>query len=165
VGAISFKDGGGTDMIVSAGQLVIFSLTANSSVQISNPYEQDLINFLEIKCKALLPTTNVDPRLFSFDVNAHINSLIPVITQSPTTTPFRVPTVSIGKFEGRKEAIYAPQTSKSKLFVFVIQGAFEVQGRLMHPRDGLALWGGSEDIELEALSNEAIIVLIEQFED
>jgi quercetin 2,3-dioxygenase len=42
----------------------------------------------------------------------------------------------------------------------VLQGAFEVQYKLMETRDGLALWNAKE-IEIEALSNEAIIMLIE----
>ena len=45
-------------------------------------------------------------------------------------------------------------------FVFVIEGAFEVQGTLLHERDGLALWK-TEEVEMEALSNEAIILVIE----
>ena len=42
----------------------------------------------------------------------------------------------------------------------MIQGAFEVQHRLLKSRDALALWNVVE-VEIEALSNEAIIVLIE----
>jgi len=37
---------------------------------------------------------------------------------------------------------------------------FEAEGRLLHERDGLALWDTVE-IEMEALSNDAIILLIE----
>ena len=44
--------------------------------------------------------------------------------------------------------------------MFVIEGAFEVQGTLLHARDGLALWG-TDKLEKEALSNDAIILLIE----
>ena len=42
----------------------------------------------------------------------------------------------------------------------VIEGAFEVHGRLLHARDGLALWDTSI-AEIEALSNDAIILLVE----
>jgi len=44
--------------------------------------------------------------------------------------------------------------------IFVLEGAFEAEGRLLHSRDGLALWDTNE-IEIEALSNDAIILLIE----
>jgi len=41
-----------------------------------------------------------------------------------------------------------------------LEGAFEVEGRLLHARDGLALWE-TEKVELEALSNDAIILVME----
>jgi hypothetical protein len=45
--------------------------------------------------------------------------------------------------------------------MFNIQGMFEVQGRLLQTGDGLGLWNEPGDVELEALSNEAIVLLIE----
>ena len=44
--------------------------------------------------------------------------------------------------------------------MFAIEGAFEIQGALLHARDGLALWR-TDEIEAEDLSNDAIILLIE----
>jgi len=32
------------------------------------------------------------------------------------------------------------KSEQNSLFVFIIQGVFEVQGRLLHARDGLGLW-------------------------
>lgn len=43
---------------------------------------------------------------------------------------------------------------------FVLQGTFEVENRLLEAKDGLALWN-TANIELEALSNEAILLLLE----
>jgi redox-sensitive bicupin YhaK (pirin superfamily) len=71
------------------------------------------------------------------------------------------PKLSIGQFRGRQEARYQLSHKTHGLFVFVIEGAFEVQGRLLHPRDGLAFWNVAEPAELEALSNDAIILLME----
>ena len=45
-------------------------------------------------------------------------------------------------------------------FVFIIEGAFEVQNRLLEARDGLSLWNLSK-LEFEALSNDAILMIIE----
>ncbi len=36
-----------------------------------------------------------------------------------------------------------------------------MQGRLLHQRDGLALWNLKEPVDMEALSNEAIVMLVE----
>ena len=67
--------------------------------------------------------------------------------------------ISIGKFSGRGETIYKSSSGKC-CFLFVIAGAFEAEGRLLHERDGLALFDTNE-IEMEALSNDAMMLLIE----
>jgi hypothetical protein len=73
--------------------------------------------------------------------------------------------ISIGKFSGRAETDYRPKNKEAGLFVFVIEGAFEVEGRLLHARDGLAIEQADESdsyrIEMEALSNDAVILTIE----
>lgn len=66
--------------------------------------------------------------------------------------------IAIGKFSGRTEAEYRP--SSSYTFVWVLQGAFEVEDCLLEKSDGLALVG-EKSIEFEALSNEAIIIFME----
>ena len=98
----------------------------------------------------------------------HLNNLISsfisknqLLILTATEQQAIYPIITIGKFTGRKEAVYKTHHPQNSLFVFVIEGAFEVHGRLMHPRDGLGLWDNSGDIELEALSNDAIILLIE----
>ena len=50
--------------------------------------------------------------------------------------------------------------STKGVFVFVIDGAFEVSNRLLQARDGLAITKASQ-VEFESLSNEAIIMFIE----
>ena len=41
------------------------------------------------------------------------------------------------------------------------EGVFEVEGRLLPAKDGLALWIESNEIEGEALSNDPIIFIVE----
>lgn len=146
------------------GQLLVSYSNNPASLQISNPYETELINFLQIRVKEIIPEALNHTDVFRFDINQNKNKLIPVTIDSGTnTTSLRPPQlISVGKFEGRKEAVYKLTNDRNSLFVFIIQGAFEVQGRLLHARDGLALWDEPEDIELEALSNDAIVLMIEQ---
>jgi hypothetical protein len=50
------------------------------------------------------------------------------------------------------------------VFGFVIEGAFEFQNRLLETRDSIALWNEDNEtlqIEFEALSNDAIILIAE----
>ena len=94
------------------------------------------------------------PQLIPFDIINYKNQLVPIPVNN---TPFKY---GIGKYAGREESLYELSKGGNGLFVFVIQGAFEVQYRLLHPRDGLALWE-ADAIELEALSNDAIIFVVE----
>ena len=98
-------------------------------------------------------------QLFSFDLDGNRNYLINV-TGSTTIEPGN-PIVSIGKFSARNEAIYKMQNEQNHLFVFVIEGVFEVQGMLLQSKDGLGLRNEGEGIELEALSNDSIVLIIE----
>ncbi|WP_233754015.1 hypothetical protein [Algoriphagus sp. AGSA1] len=66
--------------------------------------------------------------------------------------------VSIGQWKGRSEGEFIPSTPNT--FAWVVQGAFEIANCLLQKADGLAV-RGSEKIEFEALSNEAIIIFVE----
>jgi quercetin 2,3-dioxygenase len=46
------------------------------------------------------------------------------------------------------------------MFVYILEGAFEVQYRLMEKGDGLALLN-TRNMEIEALSNDAIILILD----
>ena len=67
---------------------------------------------------------------------------------------------SAGIFAGREEAIYKMQNSESKFYAFIIDGAFKIEGSLLHARDGLALWNTSI-VNLAALSNNAVVLVLE----
>ena len=64
------------------------------------------------------------------------------------------------KLNGRQDDIYYRKNTANGVFVYAIQGALEVQYRLMHEGDGLALWDVDE-VEFEALSNDAILLIVE----
>ena len=65
-----------------------------------------------------------------------------------------------GVFDGRREAEYRLENPENGIFAFVINGAFELENRLLEARDGLALWD-TDKLELEALSENAILLLLE----
>lgn len=152
VGSLAYKTSTETEGIVYPGEMQLLHIDKDAELTLTNPHTDELINFLQLWFKND-STTSEDAQLFSFDLT-NKNVLVPVATLETLV-------VSIGKFMGRHEALYKMRSLQSGLFVFVIEGAFEVHGRLLHPRDGLALWNEAADIELEALSNEAIILLVE----
>jgi redox-sensitive bicupin YhaK (pirin superfamily) len=161
VGAITYKDSSGNTGLLEAGQAQLLKVPKGGYFEITNPYGSDLVKFLQLWIKT--PGINATPaaQSFSFDISGHKNRLIEIF--SPAVGALQhspdLPVGLIGMFAGREEATYQILNSNG-LFAFVIEGAFEVQYRLLHAGDGLALWG-LQEVELEALSNDAIILLVE----
>ena len=159
VGAIAYKDSSGNESMIAAGQIQLFTLDKGVKIQVTNPFKEELVNFLQIWIKVDKENELLDSCLSTFDVNKFQNCLNKISPQSlgQSNLPF---IISIGKFAGRGETTYQLKNSNSGFFVFVIEGAFEVEGRLLHARDGMALTN-TEYAEAEALSNDAILLTIE----
>jgi redox-sensitive bicupin YhaK (pirin superfamily) len=146
VGAITWKDNTGQSGMVAAGQSLYYTAQQEIVLVISNPYENALVNFLQWWFKHTAAAEYSVLQLTDFDLKLHKDQLLPLGCQA-----------WIGKFNGRAEAVHTLAPDHG-LFVFVLEGAFEVQYRLLNARDGLALWDVSE-VELEALSNDAIVII------
>lgn len=131
--------------IITTQQLAPGQVQILKNPTITNPYERELVNYLVV-------SFSNDPGETIADFELAANKL-----QQITANNF-----FIGKYDGRRHDTYKLSDTASGIFVFVIEGAFEVQNRLLHPRDGLALWNLTE-LEFEALSNEAMILLIEVY--
>ena len=153
VGSIICKDNLGNEQIINAGEMQCYHAASGVVMTILNPYDEELVNFLRIGIKVPVPPASAIPELFSFSLDGSRNELIDI-------NPIHFPAnsiVSIGKFDGRSEAFY--KLKNKGVFVFVIQGVFEAEGRLLQQRDGLSI-SGTAQVEFEALSNDAIILLL-----
>jgi redox-sensitive bicupin YhaK (pirin superfamily) len=161
VGALEYKNGSGAMGTIEAGQSHLLFARKDSDVEISNPYESELINYLEIWFRISPAQRRASEIVYEFSLDQHKNQLIPFLStgDSKEKDRFNVQGL-IGKFGGREEGTCAIKDPARRLFVFVIEGAFEVQDRLLESRDGLLLWN-TEKIEFEALSSDAIILLLE----
>lgn len=152
-GELIYKDTiGGDSVAIDAGQVLHVSSPASFQFTIYNPFDDYEINFLLLEINSS-QSSQVIKRILDFDLNELQNKL--QIINTEVDTSFKL---AIGRFAGRTEETYI--LNKAGLFCFVISGAFEVQGRLLHPKDGLAVWNAQE-VELEALSNNATILTIE----
>ncbi|MVN23056.1 pirin family protein [Mucilaginibacter arboris] len=159
-GEVIYKGQNSNAVTVDAGQIFIKYQSTGSAAELINPFEGDWINFLHLQLKADTKTDILFSKMFGFDLDATSNKLIKVVTEEDVVSSAAPFSIYIGRFEGRKDALLKLKNKSSQLFAFVIHGAFELQGRLMHERDGLALWE-LEEADLEALSNQAIILIIE----
>lgn len=157
VGGLNYDTGSTALGFLDVGESYGFFAAKDSAFRTSNPYENELINFLQIRLTAGYDGGDrMEGRRHTFDIDLHKNQLIPFQPQARGLGSFL-----LGTFQGREEGIYALRNPANGIFIFVLEGAFEVQNRLLHARDGLAITH-AEAIEFEALSNEAIILIIEQ---
>ena len=139
---------------IETGEIQVFSGKKGMSYQLRNPYETERINFLQIWVRNT--TSNFIPTIQqnTFDLG-NINRLLPLFNTANQQG-------FIGKYDGRKKGLLQPTQSNARFFCFVVNGAFEVQDRLLHARDGLAL-ENFEEINFEALSNDAILFVLTDY--
>lgn len=145
------------------GQVGRLSLVAGMSYTVTNPYETETINLLQIWFAKpphdFLPAVAPVP----FDLRTR-NTLLPLyVPDGAADSGYRG---FIGQYGGRQEGTYTIEqdgdAGPGRVFVFVLQGAFEVANRLLHEKDGLALQYPQDDVlDFEALSNDAILLLID----
>jgi hypothetical protein len=117
-----------------------------------------LINYLHLELTGAKEQSNTST-VVELDLNTHENKLVPFLADDHENNPSNA-SIHLGNFHGREEGIHFLKHPRQGIFVFIVEGAFEVQNRLLQPRDGLALWN-IDQIEFEALSNDAIMLLVE----
>ncbi len=152
VGAVEYTSTTGVHGLVKAGQAHTFFLEENSFFKILNPYEGELINFLHIWMTVEPSANPMETVKSEFDLDLNRNQLLPIsfdVDQSK---------IYLGKFDGRREG--SLKLMSEIIFIFVLEGTFEVQNRLLQLRDGLAI-KGAEEVQFEALSKDAIILMME----
>ena len=152
VGNLNYKLPNEQSKLLEVGESVVFSVSCGESYKISNPYKRALINYLHIEIKVL---KKIPLQHSQIELDTKTNQLLPLIDKK--TEQFDI---SLGKYNGRVEGTHKVKNPNKGVFVFVIEGAFEVQDRLLQSRDGLALWT-TDIINFEALSNNAIILILD----
>ena len=146
------------------GQVGILSLASGMSYTVSNPYETETINCLQVwLSRSSTDFTPVSSQT-SFDLTRK-NNLLPLWPVGDAAKAGGN-SLFIGQYGGRAEGIYQVNVGEGdepkKIFVFVLQGVLEVANRLLHEKDGLSLvYSHSHMLEFEALSTNAILLLIE----
>ena len=153
VGGINFSIEGQTPILLEAGDGQWLFLRERDELEISNPFDIELVNFLHLWIAETQTGSQLQIQKLFFDVDANKNLLQPLKVIGHGVG-------CLGKFDGRKGSTYRVNHPTEGLFIFVVEGAFEVQNRLLQSRDALALWNVDE-VAFEALSNEAVILMID----
>ncbi|MBC6697087.1 pirin family protein [Hymenobacter puniceus] len=137
-------------------QLHLLHLPAGGTLHFANPYPTDVISFLHVWLDAL--PDPISSAVVEFQFSDLRNQLAPLLSPMASTGPSS--RLALGQFDGRAETTYRLADPAGSVFVFVLVGAFEVEGRLLHEKDGLALWDTAA-VELEALSPAALVLVVE----
>jgi redox-sensitive bicupin YhaK (pirin superfamily) len=151
VGTINYKDSLGSSIFINPEEVYILNAKKTRTFEVSNPYEEELINYLQIGFNTTEKSDNTGLKeSFNFSIRNQLISLF----ENHENIGF------IGVFDGRVEGTYRLKNPTNGIFAFVINGAFEFQNRLVEARDGLSLWD-TDTVEFEALSENAILLLFE----
>lgn len=121
----------------------LFVTTPGEQLRISNDFPDEISRFYVFQ----LQNPGLKTGFQTYTLNQR-NTLISC-SESATCS------LSIGVFDGRKDAVF--NTAHTHIFTTVINGAFEVQNRLMETNDSL-LAMHNPSLELEALSENAVIL-------
>lgn len=156
VGGLCIDEQNKAAAFIEAGQALLVYRQKGEELSIRNPYEHELVSYLHLQFRC--PHLDHHGTVFHFSPDEHKNRFVDLFPGLHTNGFYLK--AAIGKFEGRKEAMYPLANGQNGVMAFVLQGAFEVENRLLEAKDGLAVWKTAQ-IELEALSNEAIILLLE----
>ncbi|ANH81600.1 hypothetical protein A8C56_11990 [Niabella ginsenosidivorans] len=133
---------------LKCGQMALLN---GATISIRNRYKDALVKFLLLPFN-IAGTPGVDPvQLFSFDL--HKNGDNTVIAAAEIT-------VRIQQLGMRDEKVYTTRLSNAVIFCYIIQGAAEIAGRLLHSGDGLALWN-TVQFETESFGSETILLVVE----
>ena len=155
-GVVEVRLPGGSLLPVETEQLRVLTLPAGSELHLQNPSPENVIRLVHVWLRADGARAAASGPAATFGPRAIANRLAPLLPPE-ADLPFAV---SLGRFAGRHEATCAVAAGQL-FFAFVLAGAFEAEGRLLHEGDGLALWDAPAPIELEALSNDALLLVLE----
>ncbi|MCI9844509.1 hypothetical protein [Flavobacterium pectinovorum] len=151
-GGIEYKDNLGNAEFLRVEQIRVIAADDEMTVEIFNPYENENVSFLTIHFQTEASCFKNHFQKSEIDL-AIRNKLIRLIEIEETLC-------FIGVYDGRKEGFYTLRNPNNGVFVFVVNGAFEVEDRLLEAKDGLSL-KKAEVIEWEALSENAVLLVFE----
>jgi hypothetical protein len=151
-GGVDYKDSLGNQSFIGVEQIRIISAKKEMSFELTNGYEKENISYLQIGFNAETQDSENNFQQFNFGLT-NKNQLIPLFEISNALG-------FIGIYDARKEGFYSLKNNSNGVFVFVINGAFEIENRLLESKDGLSL-SGIDSLEWEALSENALLVVLE----
>ncbi|HWB64762.1 MAG TPA: hypothetical protein VG603_14700 [Chitinophagales bacterium] len=149
VGNLPFMKNAEEEKTLSPGDIFSYTEQPGDIITIKNPYADDTINFLQIGLKTKQQTLLPEVSTINFTEK---NCLV--------SAKGNAANIKAGIYDSRVKGTMKLDKDDGSVFAYIINGSFEIDGRLMEYRDGLFEWGLAET-EFEALSATAILLLID----
>lgn len=143
------RDGEETEL--TCGELMLVNQAKH--IKVFNNYDDVLVNYVIVICKQPFNAVSSVSK-FSFCLDRNKNEMQEVFNH-------HLIKMAIGKFEMRRNTTWLTGRPDKYNFCWVLQGSFEIEGRLLHARDALAVWNTSM-LDIESLGKESILLLLEQ---
>ncbi|MDQ8004457.1 MAG: hypothetical protein REI64_06615 [Pedobacter sp.] len=150
-GNISYIDEQKNETLVEVGKSLLVYLDKNAYIQLKNRYQKETINYLMIA----LSSDEIPQRSLTVS-NIDLSQVNHLQTITSASLTFKI---GIGRYKNSGNTKYVVN-SISTLYCFVLAGSFEIDGRMLNDRDGIAL-SATEKIEIEALSDNGLLLTIE----
>jgi quercetin 2,3-dioxygenase len=139
---------------VDVGGIHFSCVEQHEVVRIKNPYAHEWVRFITWQINGN-PTEST--ALQGFDLNLDLGNLVRIFKGAVSGQRIAI---RAGMFEGRGEGRLSLPNANH--FIFVLEGVFEVQNRLLHAHDALSI-PGCPHLDFEALSSHAILLVVSQF--
>lgn len=149
VGGVQANLDGSSIQLLSEQLLIVGS---ESSVQLQN-FNEEAVNFILFSLKTENP--GAEAKVYPIGVSAY-DELVTIQSNEFSSES----KISVGVYKSRSKAIYTCADESSEILLFVVNGSFEVEGRLIEYRDSLVLWNKHE-MEFEALADDSILCIVE----
>ncbi len=142
-GVLAHKDSTGTDGIISAGDIQVMSAGTGIRHSEFNASKIDPVNFLQIW---IIPKKeNIQPRYDQrkFDVAGQENNWQVVISPDATENAMWInqdARLALSQLKAGKEISFAPKYKGNGVYIFVLDGSVEIDGKLVGKRDALGIY-------------------------
>jgi redox-sensitive bicupin YhaK (pirin superfamily) len=162
-GDLEHRDSLGHVEVIRHGQVQTMSAGTGIWHSEFNLNRDRLVKFLQIW---VFPNRKgLKPRYDSFDLDLSLrqNRLQQVVSPNPDDEGawiYQDAWFHIGRFEAGKGQTYTFKKAGNGVYAFILSGSFEVDGQLLHRRDGLGVWD-TDSLPLQATDANSEILLIE----
>ncbi|RYG17325.1 MAG: pirin family protein [Chitinophagaceae bacterium] len=160
-GELQHKDSMGNVATIKAGEIQVMSAGTGIHHSEYNPNPAQPAKFLQIW---LFPNQrNVQPRYdqILLDNQNKRNELIQILSpnaQDAGVWIYQNAWFNLGRFDKDHSKAYTFHQKENGVYIFVLKGKIEVNGRILESRDGFGVWE-TDSVELKAIEDAEFLIM------